>query len=394
MKRIGLTFQTTFTPLMALNPELTLCECLVHSIGKNRNGTNFSYENVLRALPTLDGIPVIGHVMQKPDGTPYVGGHDEEITSDDNGDIQIKVLTVPYGFVYPQSAQIVKIAENGEIKNYVKCDVILWTGRYPEIIEAGYNKSIDYWQSMEIEFSNSEPLKEDNEYLDVVDYWYQALCLLGKSDVSDYNTEPCFPSASVKAYTLTSDETFKEEFKQFKQMVDKYYKKEPEVKKMEDETKKTVTEPTDEQNTDKNFSADLESVYKAKIELLEQQYKALSKEFEDYKAEYTTPNSEVEELREFKTTKLFEEHKAEMEAVFAEFEDLKGFEEFKSLMSDYSAYETAEALRNACYVIRGKNAQTITYSKQTQTSKIPAYDNSPSTPEEDPYGGEFEKYFK
>lgn len=392
MKKANLKFQTTLTPVKAINPELTLCECLVQSIGKNNNYTNFSYDNVLKALPTLDGIPVIGHVMQKPDGTPYVGGHDESVVVDDDGDVNVQAVTVPYGFVYPETSQIVKIVESGEVKNYVKCDVVLWTGRYPEIVEAGYNNSIDYWQSMEIEYSNAVDLQEDKRYLDIVDYWYQALCLLGKSDTADYNTEPCFPSASVKAYSLSTDETFKKEFEKFKQIVSKSYKKEPEVKNMSD-INTPVAEPSTETDTNKGYS-DLESVYKAKIELLEQQYKALSKEFETYKSEYTTPDSEVQELRDYKATKEFEEHKAEMEAVFADFEDLKCFTEFKALMADYSAYETADALRNACYVIRGKNAQTVTYSKQVQTQKVPVYDNPPKDTDDDPYGGEFKEYFE
>ena len=53
-----------------------------------------------------------------------------------------------------------------------------------------------------------EELEEDKNYLNITDYTYSALCLLGKSDDPEYHTEPCFPMSRVDPYKFSMDDKF------------------------------------------------------------------------------------------------------------------------------------------------------------------------------------------
>ena len=64
---------------------------------------------------------------------------------------------------------------------------------------------------MEIYYSKYQPLETDPTYTDIVDFTFDALCMLQKSDDDKFNVEPCFPSASIVPITYSID---KDEFSQ------------------------------------------------------------------------------------------------------------------------------------------------------------------------------------
>ena len=210
-KNISLTFCAKVVPFEKINDQFTRCKCYVQALGKNRNLTYFSKESVEKALPTIFNIPVVGHIIEASDGHRYMGGHDAEVIVNQNGDLDLRSICVPYGVV-PQQDTIeyeTLIEPDGVAREYLKADIILWTGRFPEIKDAVYSDNFYFNQSMEIVANAWQPLDDDHNYLDVVDYQYSALCLLGKADdtSSAEHTEPCFPLASVQPYTynLQSD---------------------------------------------------------------------------------------------------------------------------------------------------------------------------------------------
>lgn len=203
-KTISLTYCAKIVPFEDINQQFTRCKCYVQALGKNRNLTHFYKENVQRALPTLFNIPVIGHILESPDGKKYMGGHDVEVVVSDDGSAEWRSICVPYGVVPQQDSVTFEWLKepDGVMREYLSVDIILWTGRFPELKEAAYSDDFYFNQSMEIIATGWKPLDEDHNYLDVTDYTYSALCLLGKADdkSSKEHTEPCFPLASVQPY--------------------------------------------------------------------------------------------------------------------------------------------------------------------------------------------------
>lgn len=198
---ISLNFNAKIVPFEKINDQFTWCKCYIHALGKNRNFSHFSKENVNRNLDTIYNIPVVAHIRETEDGFKYVGSHDMAIELQD-GKISFKDLTVPFGVLPFQGEDTLYFEDvterDGSTVTYLVGNIILWSGRYPELMELVYDDQVYFNQSMEINYSKIAPLEEDKNYTDVIDYVYSALCLLGKSDESEYDSEPCFPSSRVE----------------------------------------------------------------------------------------------------------------------------------------------------------------------------------------------------
>lgn len=206
-KYTSITFKAKVEPIKPVNPEFDLCKVYVQSVGKNRNGSYMSKENIESYLPTLNYCPVVGHIIECTDEEGsvhrYVGGHDFTITEN----WEIKDLTVPYGVVVENSYDWEIINEYGKDVEYLTANAILWTGRYPELKDCIYSEDFWFNQSMEINIPEGKyrPLEEDSNYTELLEWTYSALCLLGKADAnsttghtdSKEHTEPCFISSKV-----------------------------------------------------------------------------------------------------------------------------------------------------------------------------------------------------
>lgn len=218
-KRETLGFNAKITPVKPLNDEMTLCKCYVMALGKNRNYSHISKETAEDALPTIYNIPVVGHLYVDEDGEYHMGGHDMTIEKGQDGKYKFKSLCVPFGVV-PQQENIhfeEIIDSNGNKETYQVADVILWTGRYPELCNAIYDDEVYFGQSMEINIIACSPLADDQEYTDIGKFSYSALCLLGKSDNPENHVEPCFPMSRVEPYNFSlDDKLFDEMMKEFK----------------------------------------------------------------------------------------------------------------------------------------------------------------------------------
>ena len=63
----NITCYSRIEPIRPVNEEFTLCKVYVQGVGKNRNYSFMSKDNILRAEPTLHYIPVVGHLLTKYD---------------------------------------------------------------------------------------------------------------------------------------------------------------------------------------------------------------------------------------------------------------------------------------------------------------------------------------
>lgn len=183
-----------------INNEFTLCKCYIHALGKNRNFSHISKENVAKNLSSIFNIPIVANIREVSD-VKFVGSHDAELVVDEDG-YYIRDVTIPFGVVPFQDETTLCFEdvteEDGSVVTYLVGNIILWTGRYPDIIDLKYSDEVYYYQSMEVVPEKTAPLKEDKNYTDLVDFTYSALCLLGKSDNPEQNFEPCFPSSRVE----------------------------------------------------------------------------------------------------------------------------------------------------------------------------------------------------
>lgn len=224
-QREQLGFNAKITPVKPLNKEMTLCKCYVLALGKNRNYSHISKETADNAVPTMYNIPVVGHMYVDENGEYFMGGHDVTIVRDEEtGKFKFKSLCVPFGTVpNPNNIRYENLIDSdGNEVVYQVADIILWTGRYPELQKAIYDDSIYFGQSMEIDVEESETLLDDSRYTDIKKFSYSALCLLGKSDNPDKHVEPCFPESRVEPYQFSMDDhkftelmnEFKEELKE------------------------------------------------------------------------------------------------------------------------------------------------------------------------------------
>jgi hypothetical protein len=221
-QKMRIDFGMQLTNFEKLNENFTRAKCYVLALGKNQNKSYFSQEVVENAYPSLAFVPVVGHLKETDDGKHYLGGHDYVL---DKESLEFKSLCVPFGVAIPsESPTYESVVENGKVSKYLVSDVILWTGRYPELKEAVYNENIMFGQSMEVLFDASEPLKEDPQYTEIKSFTFDALCMLNKSDDERFNIEPCFPSASiVKADYSAIKAEFNATFEEMKNELKMYF---------------------------------------------------------------------------------------------------------------------------------------------------------------------------
>ena len=181
------------------NSEFTLVKVWVCSPGKNRNMSHMSKEELNVAIPSLKYVPVVGHLMEKYDKDGNLvghifGGHDVELTED----WELRDVTVPFGVVTADAPTYETVMEFGKEKEYMTAYAMLWTGRYPDLLDAAYSNDVWFNQSMEITYQNWTVLEEDSNYVDLHGLEFSALCILGKSDDPSENVEPCFPNARIE----------------------------------------------------------------------------------------------------------------------------------------------------------------------------------------------------
>ena len=251
-KYTSITFNAKVKPIKPINPEFDLVKIYVQGVGKNRNGSYMSKENIQKALPTLNYCPVVGHLIEYTDNEGnkhrYIGGHDCEITED----WEFRDLTVPYGVVVENSYDWEVINEYGVDVEYLTANAILWTGRYSELKDTLYSEDIWWNQSMEISIPEGKyrPLEEDSNYTELLEWTYSALCLLGKADKNSTNghtdarehTEPAFISAKVIPVEFSKSE-FAEAMNEMKEKLSFCLK---------NQSSTTVTDVTMEVDIDKN----------------------------------------------------------------------------------------------------------------------------------------------
>ena len=432
-KHTSLKFKAKVTPIEKINDEFTLCKCYVQGVGKNRNFSYMSKENIQRCLPTLSYAPVVGHLIDKldedgnPTGEKYMGGHDYYIDDDWN----LKSACVPYGVVKADSFDFETVKEyEDEIETeYLTAEVVLWTGRYPELMEAIYSDDFYFNQSMEINVSEFRPYEEDSNYTELTDFTYSALCLLGKADdkTSPEHTEPCFVESKVipVQYSLERED-FSKVMGELKNELAFYFNKDntegkedevvenekeeviETVEEVNEESTEEVVENTTEETPDAEVNEDTnteseneevqedETVVEASVEETVEETVEMSEldslkaEYEEYKNSHSHTNEEFDELQKYHDDAEFEKIHAERETMLSDekysvLAENEAFAELKKNMDNYSLADLEKEAKVifADYVSsvgtfsmndsNNKSISKISFSMKKDTGKTKAY---------------------
>ena len=418
-KHTSLKFKAKVTPIEKINDEFTLCKCYVQGVGMNRNFSYMSKENIQRCLPTLSYAPVVGHLIDKldedgnPTGEKYMGGHDYYI----NDDWNLKSACVPYGVVKADSFDFETVKEyEDEIETeYLTAEIVLWTGRYPELMEAIYSDDFYFNQSMEINVSEFRPYEEDSNYTELTDFTYSALCLLGKADdkTSPEHTEPCFVESKVipVQYSLEKEE-FSKIMGELKNELAFYFNKDntdgkedkvvenekeeviETVEEVNEESTEEVVENTTEEtpdaevNEDTNTESENEEVQEDKTvveasveETVEEtvemsELDSLKAEYEEYKNSHSHTNEEFDELQKYHDDAEFEKIHAERDAMLSDekYSVLSENEAFTELKKNMDNYSIADLEKEAKVIFADYVSSVGTFSmndpNEKSTSKI------------------------
>lgn len=241
---ICVTYAAKVVPVKAVTDRMTLCKMYVMSPGENKNNTIITQEAIEDAIPSIYNRPVVGLIYEDDNGV-HMAGHAITVEVDENGNLVKKCLTVPFGVV-PESCnpRFEDVEDsNGNKVRYLVVDVYLWTGRYPDLLKAVYDKDFWFYQSMEIRPSEQKKMTVGGKTKWMyTKFTFDALCLLGRSDDEKYNYRPCFQMAHVepvKTYSLNEEET--KSFNAFKQEV---YELVGEGETMDEQTNQSQIEPT------------------------------------------------------------------------------------------------------------------------------------------------------
>ena len=120
------------------------------------------------------------------------------------------------------------------------------------------------------------------------------------------------------------------------------------------------------------------------------EYSDIQKKYDDMSASVIELQSELEELRAFKSDVEFSVEHEKREQILSQFEDLAGDELFEAVKESCDEY-SLESLEEKCFAIRGRKS-VAKFSATVKSTKINV--ERTDDKKESPYGGLFEMYNK
>lgn len=137
------------------------------------------------------------------------------------------------------------------------------------------------------------------------------------------------------------------------------------------------------------FQERLTKEEKEALDEMRNNYSKLLDEFEEYKNNYSIPNKEVEELREFKSQKLQKEREEQEAVLFAHYDEVLDVEDevYKQIKENKSNF-SIEQLEEKLAVLFAR--KQLSFSSNKNIIKLGADDGD--TGEVSPYGNLFEKH--
>ncbi len=385
------TFATFSDIEPSVNPSFHKAKTRIMAIESIANRCNFSKDSVLKGLPTLKNVPI---VTQYNDETGNLKGHE----FDKNGN----ALTYAIGTI-PESAEqwIEEVEENGETKQYLCSDVLLWKRQKKEFEFIQTHKELSV--SMEVMITDSEFDKESN-ILNIDDFYFTAVTVLG------IGITPAFGEANI---------TFSQQDEQYQQMMfelnnfenggntmppvqsnqfEEQQPVEPQTTEPEQPQEEKTVEPKQEKQPEKEPEVDYKSLLEKEqvesgrtIRELTQERDVLTQQLEqlkqDQQKQMEDVMKELEDLRQYKHNIEKEQRQGQINAILDNFKDLEELEDYQALIKDVDNL-TPQQLEDRCYVIAGKQARAKRQRNTSTPPKINITTQHKETPKKDDrYGG-------
>ena len=355
-----------------LNDEFALCSCWVMATKKNRNYSYIAKETVEQKLGTLDYCPVVGYLYKNDKGEYRIAGHEAHF----DDDWELVPDTQAFGVVKPNSYHWETINEFGTEVDYLVADIILWVGRFKGLFDARYSDEVYFSQSMEISVNEYRPLDEDSNYVEILDFSFSALCLLGKYDNPDENVTPCFINAKVEPKFSVSE--FASQIEEIKNKLFALNEEEGETMDnnenmtMELETEEIVETETEivEETTEEVAEVDETTEEEAAVDY-EAKYNDALSEIETLKAQVAELTQSVETLTPYKLAAEKAERENAENDVFAKYDSRIGeMAEYAELKTKTGEYSIAD-LERECLILVGKFAMTETKTEEVEPETEP-----------------------
>lgn len=353
-----------------VNHSFDEAEVRIACLGDNANGSSFSEESFMKALPSLKNIPIVALYKEDEDN---FGGHETSYEIKD-GDFKVVYNTHPFGVIHESAKQWYEmVEENGVAKKYLVSECLLWKRQksYDLVKEKG-----KFSVSMEIEVLRGNFEKGSSIY-HIDDFIFTAVAVLGEG------VAPCFKSAEIKLFSNNEEytemlqaykqfglETFKggDNVKEDVNIVEETIVEEVEESAIEDVAKDTVVEETkeeevtvdntvsEESNEDvqEESQEDVQDAEEPQVNY-ESMYNELQVEYGKVVAELEETKKEFTRLKEFEKKILEEERKENEDKIFAKFSMLEDNDEFKDVKTKASQFSLDE-LEDMCYKIVGRLA--------------------------------------
>ena len=398
-KLLSIETIATFTDIEpSINPSFHKAKTRIMAIESIANRCNFSKESVVNGLPTLKNVPIVTYFNEEGN----LGDH--EMSQDRDG----KPIFKTYGIgVIPESAEqwIEEVEENGETKQYLCSDVLLWKRQKREYEFIQKHKELSV--SMEVQITNS--CFDENKVLNVDAFYFTAVTVLG------VGVNPAFDNASL-TFSKQDDQiqemmfdlknfdgvgnmpqeenvvTEPVEEKAGEHVEEKVEVQEPEQKA--EEPKEEVKETVKDEPNYKELLEKAEADYGRTIADLNKENDALKVQMESVRTELEGKVASLEEqlksLSDFKAQVEQEQRAKAIEGVKERFNELAEDDEFKSLITDLETGKyTPEQAEDKCYAIIGRQAKAKRQSKVAPAPKITINANHKEQPKtkDSKYGG-------
>lgn len=177
----------------AICPGVSKCEIKVFYLGKNRNGSFIDKNIAIQMANSLPATPIVGIWREQEED---FGDHGEVIHIE-NGKVEFKCSTIPFGFVAPDAdVWFQKFTDTDEFGNdiereYMMTTGYLWTDQYPECAKAIQEGQPQSMEIKDVDGHWANDSKSGMDFFIINDAVFSKLCILGD------DVEPCFEGASV-----------------------------------------------------------------------------------------------------------------------------------------------------------------------------------------------------
>mgnify|MGYP001262145079 CR=1 FL=1 len=278
---------------------------LMHT-GRNLNGSSFSEESVIKALPSLANTPILAFMEENSDGENDFSDHRTEVHVE-NGEFKEKYVGQAIG-VIPETnnAQFeYRVGDDGIQRQYLTVEGLVWA-KWEDPIEILRNFNV-VGQSMELHNEYKGKYDEDGVF-HFEEFKFFGACALGK------DTMPAMKNATIEIdFSETHQQTIKQKLEEF------YTHFSTDSKDSEEE------ESVEKQVEEKVVETELEEITK-EAEATEEEVKEVETELEEKEevVEQEAPVLENEEVEVEEATKVEETietvEKAEFDALQEKFD--------------------------------------------------------------------------